>query len=165
MAGVGFADGDEYQIVEHALRGHADISHFGELEAHEGEEDALDGFAHVEVFHGRGANDGRRVDGGFAMRHAGDVEDRVVVIEGVEAGMVAEGTFVAEFAEFDVAFEDVFGVGGDFEVHGFALDHFDGLGAEEAGEHHFVEVGRGEGGWRSTWCRGRLRWRRRRPCV
>jgi len=58
---------------------------------------------------------------------AGEVEDRVVVGEGVEAGVVAEGAFAAEFAEFDVALEDDFGVGGDFEVDGFALDDFDGL--------------------------------------
>jgi hypothetical protein len=41
--------------------------------------------------------------------------------------VVAEGAFGAELAELDVAFEDVLGVGGDFEVDGLALDEFDRL--------------------------------------
>jgi hypothetical protein len=40
--------------------------------------------------------------------------------------VVAEGAFGAELVELDVAFEDDFGVGGDFEVDGLALDEFDG---------------------------------------
>ena len=48
------------------------------------------------------------------MGDAGDVEDGVLVVHGVEAGVIAEGTFGAEFVEVDVAFEDDFGVGGDF---------------------------------------------------
>ncbi len=85
------------------------------------------------------------------MGDAGEVEDRVLVGHGVEAGVVAEGAFAAQFAEFDVAFEDDFGVGGDFEIDGFALDDFDGLAAQEAGDHELLDLGRrgndgGEGG-------------------
>ena len=57
--------------------------------------------------------------------------------------MVAEGAFGAEFVELDVAFEDDFGVGGDFEIDGFALDQFDGLFAEEAGDEELLDFRRG----------------------
>jgi hypothetical protein len=65
--------------------------------------------------------------------------------------VVAEGAFGAELAERDVAFEDVLGVGGDFEVDGLALDQLDGLAAEEAGDEVLLDLGRrgddgGEGG-------------------
>ncbi len=60
------------------------------------------------------------------MGDAGEVKDGVLVGEGVEAGVVAEGAFGAQFAQFDVAFEDDFGAGGDLEIDGFALDDFDG---------------------------------------
>ena len=55
------------------------------------------------------------------MGDALHVEDRVEIFEGVEAGVVSEGTFGAEFVEVDVAFENDFAGGGDFEVDGFAL--------------------------------------------
>ena len=92
-----------------------------------GQKNALDGLAHPGVFHGRLADDGGGVDGVAAMGDAGDVEDGIVVLQGVEAGVVAEGAFGAELVEADVAFEDDFGVGGDFEVDGLALDELDGL--------------------------------------
>ncbi len=60
---------------------------------------------------------------------AGEVEDGVVLLHGVEAGVVAEGAFGAELAELDVAFEDVLGVGGDFEVYGLGFDQLEGLPA------------------------------------
>ena len=61
------------------------------------------------------------------------MQDRVEVFERVETGVVAEGALGAEFVEVDVAFENDFAGGGDFEIDGFAFDQFDGSGAEEAG--------------------------------
>ena len=58
---------------------------------------------------------------------AGEVEDGIVVLHGVEAGVVAERAFCAELGQVDEAFEDVLGVGGDFERDGFAADQLDGL--------------------------------------
>ena len=57
--------------------------------------------------------------------------------------MISEGALGAEFVEIDVAFEDDFGVGGDFEIDGLALHEFDGLLAEESGDDVFLDVGRG----------------------
>ena len=108
--------------MEDGLGGEVDVDDLGEGELHEREEDALDGLAHPGVFHGGLADDGGGVDGVFAVGDAGDVEDGVVLLHGVEAGVVAEGAFGAELAELDVAFEDVLGVGGDFEVDGLAFD-------------------------------------------
>ena len=76
------------------------------------------------------------------MRDAGDVENGIEIFERVEAGVIAEGAFGAEFVEVDVAFEDDFGVGGDFQVDGFAFDQFDRLLAEEAGDEVLLDVGR-----------------------
>ena len=59
------------------------------------------------------------------MGDAGDVEDGVVLGGGVEAGVVAEGAFGAQLVEGDVAFENDFGVGGNFEVDGLALHQLD----------------------------------------
>ena len=46
---------------------------------------------------GRLADDGGGIDGVLAVGDAGDVEDRVLILHGVEAGVVAEGAFGAEF--------------------------------------------------------------------
>jgi hypothetical protein len=62
------------------------------------------------------------------MCDAGDVEDRVEIFEGVEAGVVTEGTFGAEFVEVDVAFEDDFAGRRNFQIDGFAFDEFDWSG-------------------------------------
>ena len=113
---------DDHEVVEDALGGEVDVDDLGEGELHEREEDALDGFAHPGVFHGGLPYYRCGVDGVFAVGDAGEVEDGVVLLHGVEAGVVAEGAFGAEFAELDVAFEDVLGVGGNFEVDGFGFD-------------------------------------------
>ena len=143
VAGVGLADGDDHEVVEDGFGRKADVDDLGQCQLHEGEEDALDGFAHPGVFHGGLADDSGGVDGVFAVGDAGEVEDGVVVGHGVEAGVIAEGAFGAEFGEVDVAFEDVFGVGGDFEVDGFGLDELGGFGAEEAGDEVFLDFGWG----------------------
>ena len=142
LAGIGLADGDDHQIVEDAFDGQIDVDQFRDGEAHERKEDALDGFAHVGVLHGRLADDGGGVDGIFAVGDAVHVEDGVEIFERVEAGVVAEGAFGAEFVEIDVAFEDDFAGGRDFQIDGFAFDEFDGSGAEEAGDEIFFDVGR-----------------------
>ena len=48
-------------------------------------------------------------------------KNRVEIFERVEAGVVSERAFGAEFVEVDVAFENDFAGGRDFEVDGFAL--------------------------------------------
>ena len=125
LAGITLADGDQHQVMEDALDGEVNVDQLGNLHLHGGQEDALDGLAHPGVFHGRLADDGGGVDGVLAMGDAGQMEDRVLVGHGVEAGVVAEGAFGAQFAQFDIAFEDDLGVGGDFEIDGFAFDDFD----------------------------------------
>ena len=67
----------------------------GSVSCMRGKKDALDGLAHPRVFHRRLADDGGGVDGALAVGDAGDVEDRVVVLHGVEAGVIAEGAFRA----------------------------------------------------------------------
>src|ERR1035437_4721295 len=69
-----------------------------------------------------------------AVGDAGDVEDGVFLFHGVEAGVVTEGAFAAEFAEIHIAFEDVLGVGGNFEVDRLAAHEFDRLVHQETGE-------------------------------
>ncbi len=76
------------------------------------------------------------------MGDAADVKDGIKIFERVEAGVVAEGALAAEFVEMNVAFENDFGGGGDFEIDGLALHQLDGLLAEEAGDEIFLDVGR-----------------------
>jgi hypothetical protein len=118
------------------------VNQFRNLHAHGRQEDALDGLAHPCVLHGRLTDDGGCVDGIFAMGDAGEMEDRVIVGEGVEAGVVAKGAFAAQFAELDVAFEDDFSVSGNLEINGFALDDFDRLAAQETGDEILFDLGR-----------------------
>ena len=141
VARIRLADRDQHQVVEDAFGRHAHVADFGNLHAHQRQENPLDGLAHVEIFHGRRADDGGRVDGIAALGDAGDVEDRVLIGERIVAGVVAERTFGAEFAQFDVAFEHDFGIRGHFEIDRLALHHFDGAAAQEAGDHHLIQIG------------------------
>src|ERR1035437_1311278 len=125
--------------------GEMDVGNFGDGHAHGGEEDALDGLAHPSVLHGRLADDGGGVDGVLAMGDAGEMEDGVLVGEGVEAGVVAKGPFGPQLAQLDVAFEDDCGVGGNLEIDGFALNDFDGGASQEAGDEILFDFGRGGG--------------------
>ena len=143
VAGVGLADTDDHEVVEDSLGGEIDVDDLRHGELHEGKEDALDGLAHPGVFHGGLADDGCGVDGVFAVGDAGEMEDGVVVLHGVEAGVIAEGALGAEFAEVDEAFEDVLGVGGDFKVDRLGLDEFEGFLAEEAGDEVLLDLGGG----------------------
>jgi hypothetical protein len=68
------------------------------------------------------------------MSDAGDMEDGIEIFERVEAGVIPEGAFSAEFVDVDVAFEYDFTRGGDFQIDGFALDQLDGGGAEKSGD-------------------------------
>ena len=52
-------------------------TNLGDGQPHQRQEDALDRLAHLGVFLRRLADDGGRVDRVFAMRDAGDVEDRI----------------------------------------------------------------------------------------
>ena len=76
------------------------------------------------------------------MRDAGDVEHRIIVFERIEAGMVAERSFAAQLAQFDIAFEHDLGIGGNFQIRSLALHHLDRLAAQEAGDHHLIQIGR-----------------------
>src|SRR5271155_972270 len=142
MAGIRLANAHDHDVVEAALYGKVDVHNFWQGQAHEWKEDSLDGLAHVGVFHRRLADDGGGVDGIFAVRDAGDVEDGIVVRRSVEAGVVAEGAFAAELIELNVAFENDLSGGGDLEVHGFALHQFDRLLAEESGDDELFDFGR-----------------------
>jgi hypothetical protein len=79
VACVALADGNDHEVVKDGFDGEIDVDNFGEGEAEEREEDALDGLAHPGVFLGRLADDGGGVDGVAAVGDAGEVEDGVVL--------------------------------------------------------------------------------------
>ncbi|MDB6018182.1 MAG: hypothetical protein JWR19_2671 [Pedosphaera sp.] len=148
LHGVGFFDADEDEVVEDAFGGEGDVHDLGEVHLKDGEEEFDAGAAHIEVFHGRDADNGGGVNGVPAVGDGGDVKNGIIVGEGVVAGVVAEGAFHAEgFLGVDVAFDDEVGISRDFEVVGLAFDEFDGFFAEVTGEEKFVEaIGQGRGG-------------------
>ena len=91
----------------------------------------------------RQADDGGGVDGVISAGDCGDFEDGIAIGHGVEAGVIAEGTFEdgtgAEWAGVWIAripadetgvvaneaFDNDFGVGGDPERDGYATNHGD----------------------------------------
>src|ERR1700741_4089774 len=139
---IALADGDDHEVVKDSFDWQVNVDEFGNRHLHRGKKDTFDGLAHPCVFHGRFADDGGCVDGILAVGDAGEVEDRIFVGQGVEAGVVAEWAFAAQFAPLDVTLEDDLGVGRDVEVHRFALDDLDRLAAEEAGDHEPLTFGR-----------------------
>ena len=142
VAWVALADRHQHYVVEDPFRRHTHVADFRQLQAHQGQEDSFDRFAHVEVFHGWGTDDGGGVDGVATVRYAGDVEDRILVGKRVISGVVAERTFSAGLGDVHIAFQNELGVRGNFNVVGDALHHFDGAPPEEAGDHHLVKIWR-----------------------
>ena len=82
------------------------------------------------------------------MRDGGDVKDGVEVGQRVVAGVIAERPFLAQrLFGIHVALEHDVRVGRHFQVVGLALDQFDGLLAQVAGEQELVQaVGQRRGG-------------------
>ena len=105
LTGVRLLDRDQHQVVEDALDWQVDVHDLRDGELHQRQEDAFHSFTHPTVFHWRLADNRGGIDRIFAMRDAGDMKDRVLIFEGVEAGVIAEGALGAEFVEVDVAFE------------------------------------------------------------
>src|SRR5580704_12915771 len=138
---VGFANRDNHEVVKDAFDGKVYIDDLGDRQLHQRQEDAFDGLAHPAVFHGWLADDSGRIDRIFAVRDAGDVENRVLIVERIKSGVIAKRTFDAEFIEVDVAFENDFCVGGNFQIDGLALYEFHGLLTEESGDDELFDVG------------------------
>ena len=61
------------------------------------------------------------------MRDTGQVKDRVLVFERVEAGVVAEGALRAQFIKVHMAFENDFRSCGDLKVNRLALNQLQWL--------------------------------------
>ena len=78
----------------------------------------------------------------LAVRDAAQMEDGIEIFERIKTGVIAEGAFGAEFVEVDVAFENDFGAGGNFEIDGFAFHQLDRFLAEEAGDQVLLDIGR-----------------------
>src|ERR1700674_67997 len=147
LSRIRLLDGNDHQIMIDTFNGKVDVDDFRDGEFHERKKNALDRFTHPPIFHRRLAHDGGGVDRVSAMRDATEMKNRIKILKRIEAGMISEGAFGFEFVEVDVAFEDDFCAGGDFEVDGFALDQFDGCLAEESGDEIFLDVGgRGDDG-------------------
>ena len=84
-------------------------------------------FSEIVILHRRDTDDGREVDRLLAPGHAGEMEHRVVVGMGIEAGVIAERPLAATLTRLDVALEDDLRVGRDFEIDRHALDDLDAL--------------------------------------
>ncbi len=95
MARVLLIDGHDHQIMEDPLERHVEVHHLGELFFHQGEEEAFDRRPHKAILLDRLAHDDGLVDGTPPVGDTGQVEDRKLVREGIEAGMIAERPFDA----------------------------------------------------------------------
>jgi hypothetical protein len=63
------------------------------------------------------------------MRDALDMEDRVEILERVEAGVIAKRPLGLQFTNVDISFEHDLSVGRNLQVAGLAFDHLDRLAA------------------------------------
>ena len=139
---VRLLDGDDAAVVEDALERHVDVDDLRLHLLQERQEDALRRLGEEAVLHRRLADDGCRVDGILAVRDGRDVEDRVVVGEGVVARVVAERPLAAHLVRAHITLEDDLSRGRHLDVDRLALDHLDRLVAQEAREDHLVDVAR-----------------------
>src|SRR5580700_8739438 len=97
---------------------------------------------HKIVFLRGRTDDGGEVQRVLLVRNALHMEHGILSLERIESSVIAEGTFGAHLAYFDVAFEDDFSIRGNFQVYRLACDQFHWISAQEAGEEEFVHVGR-----------------------
>ena len=74
VTGILLPDADEHEVVEDAFRGHVIIHNLRHRHLDERQEDPFRGAAQVEIFHGRAADDRRRIQRILAQRHGLDVE-------------------------------------------------------------------------------------------
>ena len=81
------------------------------------------------------------------MRDAGDVEDRIVLFHGVEAGVVAEWAFASQLVELYVAFENDLRMRRDFEIDRLAFHQLDRLLPQKSGNQILFHIG-----WRRHNC-------------
>ena len=128
--------------MKDALGGHIDVHHFGQDEADEGQKDPLRDLAHPVILGGGAAHEGGGIDGVAPPGDGGDVKDGVGLRQGIVPGMVAEGALEAFLAGDDVALQDDFGVGRHQQIHRMGRGQFHAGVADEAGQGHFVHIGR-----------------------
>jgi hypothetical protein len=74
---VGLADAHEDEVVEDAFGRQRDVHDLGEVHLEDGQEELHGRATDGEVFHRREADKGGRIDGVFAVRDGGDVEDGI----------------------------------------------------------------------------------------
>ena len=99
-------------LVEDAFRRQREVHDLGEVHLEDGQKEFHGRAADVEVFHRRDADNGGGINGVFAVRDGGDVEDGIRLGQGVVAGVIAERAFIAQrLSRVNVAFDDEVGVG------------------------------------------------------
>jgi hypothetical protein len=138
---ITLVDRDDHQVVEDAFDGERHVHDVGNRLSNEREEEPLDGLPHETVLHRRRADDRRHVDRPRTPRHGGHVEDREIVVQRVEAGVIAEGPFAPRLARIQVAFEDELRLGRHHHVDGLGPDHGNALLPQETGEQELRNAG------------------------
>src|SRR5579863_85270 len=140
LTGVRLLDRDDHQVMEDAFDRQIDVDQLRDGQLHQRQENTLDRLAHVGIFLRRLADDGSRVNGIFAVRDAGDVEDRIEIFKRIETGMVAERSFGTKFIEMYVPFEHDFTGCRNFEIDGLTLDEINGGAAQKTGDEILLDL-------------------------
>src|SRR5207244_11370773 len=91
--------------MKNAFHRQVDVDQLRDGEFHERKKNALDGFAHPGVFHGRLAHDGGCVNRILAMRDAGEVKDGIEIFDRIKAGEITEGTLGEKLVEMNMSLE------------------------------------------------------------
>ena len=159
VAGELLVDGYEYQIVEDAFRRHVIVDHFRQYQPRERQENALCGVPQPVVFHGGASDDRGGVDRVTSHGKRRDVEYRIVVGQGIEPGVVSEGTLAYKgFSRVHVSLQHEIGLGRDLQVNRDTLYQVNRPASQKSGEDELVD-GRGQGrgravnrGWIAAQC-------------
>jgi hypothetical protein len=111
VAGVAFVDGHKGQIVKHPLHRQVQVHDFRQGFLDQGKKNALRGLGHEAVLHGGLPHDGGGIHGLTPPGQGGDVKHRILIRQGIIAGVVPERPLPAPFPRLHIALQHDLGTG------------------------------------------------------
>ena len=148
-----FVERNNDAIVKDALHRHIHVDDFRKLGSEQGQKDALGCPAQIKIFLRRFADDGGQVNGIFSVGDSGEMKDRIIPVLRVITGVVAERPFQPHFRRVDVALQNNFCIGRNFQVHRLAFHQRYACLADKTGEKKLINTIRQGSGSGITRCR------------
>ena len=108
-------------------------------------EQVLEKIADKKILLPGSADNGGRIDGLVAVIEMADLEDRIVMLQGVVAVMVAKGAFRSPHMRRHHALDGKFDIGHQAVAAARVLGHLQFLAQQQGGEHQFRDILRQRG--------------------